>query len=51
MEVIIIFGLIFAVIGALINDHKNRSSIWGGVVGFLFGIFGVVALAIWPKNQ
>ena len=49
MELVII-GVIFAIIAAIMAENRNRSKIGWALGGFFFGIFAILVLAILGKN-
>jgi hypothetical protein len=46
LAIIAIFMLIFAIVGALMAEHRGRSLIGWGLCCAFFGLLGVIALAI-----
>jgi len=49
--IVSVVWVLMVVLGAWVNHGKGRSRIVGGVVGGIFGIFGVIVLAIIPANR
>lgn len=49
MEGIIIVGIICAIICSLMAENRNRNTAVWALLGFLFGIFAILAIAIMGK--
>lgn len=45
---IILFA--FGLWGSIVMGNKNRSSFWGFVLGFLFGILGIIVCYSYTKK-
>jgi len=50
MELIIV-GIIFAIIAAIMAENRNRSKIGWALGGFFFGILAILVLAILGTNK
>ena len=46
LAIIVIFMLVFAIIGAVMAEHRGRSMVGWGLGCAFFGLFGVLALAL-----
>ena len=46
-----LFGFIWAGIGAWMAGEKNRDKLSWGIICFLFGLFGLILLAIAGKKE
>jgi hypothetical protein len=51
IEVILFFGLVTAIAGAMIAQSKNRSPLVGALVGFFFNLLGLLVLAVLSKRE
>jgi hypothetical protein len=47
----LVFGVLFASYTSKIAGRKGRSPVTWGVVGFIFGIFGVIAAKLVSAKQ
>ena len=47
----LVLGVLFASYTSKIAGRKGRSPVTWGVIGFVFGIFGVVAAKVVPAKQ
>ena len=45
----ILFALIFAAITGLIAESKGRDLFGWGILGFIFGLFALIAILCLPK--
>ena len=50
MEITIILGIFFAITCTLLAEKKNRSKVGWCVLGFLFGIWSLLILALLDKK-
>jgi positive regulator of sigma E activity len=49
--VLVVVWVGFMFLGARINEWKGRSEAWGAVIAFLFGLLGVLVLALLPRKR
>ena len=47
----VILCIFLAIITAVVASHKNRNSFGWFLLGLLFGIFGLLAIAVLPKVE
>jgi hypothetical protein len=46
----LIGALVSAAACSAIASHKNRSTVTWGILGFLFGVFALIACAVLPSR-
>ena len=51
MELILIFAVIFAIIGAIMAESRGRNKIGWALGGFLFGVFAILLIAVLGKTN
>jgi hypothetical protein len=47
----VLFWIIFAVLTAIVANNKNRNTVGWFILGFLFGIFALIVVALLPSLE